>query len=337
MAIIIVLLIMAVVHLRYSPPITVKNNVINNFSESEITVEDNTNNNFTDSNNSLLLRHLASSADWQLKQYRGVWRAIRRQQICGIYQMSWNDRYYSGTEPNISNTETIIFMEPYENSSFGDAQRITKVNPGEKTKRLKLFSSENIFMSELVISNPNLFLYIAEVSPNLERKLTQEILNKINNEFTLVLENGEEINNKGYSNFVVPEISVIHSGKQSFSVSDEARCEENKWRGDQSCEITGYCQVSGYINPGEFGYLFTKVFDIVNGEQLCSEDMQYRSMEYVGWSSNPSDMFFYDANITVCGGNLENEPARFELWFQPIKGIARKLLETTHITSSWYR
>jgi hypothetical protein len=58
-----------------------------------VDVSDNTLNQFTDYQGTLLLRHLASSAYWQLKDYGGTSKVIRRQRICGVLQMSFNGVY----------------------------------------------------------------------------------------------------------------------------------------------------------------------------------------------------------------------------------------------------
>jgi hypothetical protein len=302
-----------------------------------IDVSDMTLNQFTGHQVDVLLRHLASSADWQLKQYQGVWRAIRRQEICGTRQMSFNNIYYSGGRPDSPRSEVLIVFQPYELGAFGSKRNVTITEVGEKLLHLKLKTYSKDFMSELVVSSSDFFLYIFEGSPDRERRLTQEAFNNVSNEFASVLSNEEEILEKGYAIAAIPKISVIQSNEARFVVSDEANCDEYSLANTQSCEINGHCQVGGYINPGEFGYAYVKVFDVQSGEQLCSEDIQYRSMEYVGWSSNSLNQFFYDANITVCEGSLSREPARFELWFQPISGEARKLLEAIHLTSTWER
>jgi hypothetical protein len=103
--------------------------------------------------------------------------------------------------------------------------------------------------------------------------------------------------------------------------------------------LDGLCQVSAYINPGEAGYAYIKVFIEQTDKQLCAEDIYRRSTENVGWSDNPSDKFFYDVNITICEehptGHIEDFPARFELWFHPDSGgTERELLEVTQTVST---
>jgi hypothetical protein len=106
----------------------------------------------------------------------------------------------------------------------------------------------------------------------------------------------------------------------------------------QGHALDGLCQVNAYVNPGEPGYVHIKAFAESTNRQLCAEDIYRRSTEYVGWSDNPLDKFFYNANITICDEHPAEKtgkfPARFELWFHPDgEETERKLLEVTRTVS----
>jgi hypothetical protein len=61
--------------------------------------------------------------------------------------------------------------------------------------------------------------------------------------------------------------------------------------------------------------------------------------EYLGWSDDPTEVFFYNTQITVHEGSWGvYYPARFELWFSPASGgPARKLLEKIYKIEGWQR
>lgn len=200
--------------------------------------------------------------------------------------------------------------------------------------QLRRFESE--YMSELVVSGEDLFLYIFEGSPQKGRLLTQSALSMVNQELAIILAYEQELSERGYVQEAVPEASVIQSETPILNITDEACCDSESCK--ESCAWDGHCQVNAYINPGEPGYVYVKVFDVQTNEQLCAEDIHNSSMEYTGWSNNLLDKFFYDANITICTGNLTKQPGRFELWFHPDDGEAeQKLLEVTRTISSWIR
>jgi hypothetical protein len=302
-----------------------------------VDLSDDTLNQFTDYQRTLLLRHLASSARWQLKDHNGTLNAIRRQEICGVLQMSFNGAYASGPSSDRSWSEVILMMQPYQPSE-SEKERVTVATAGTAAPvplRLRQYKSE--YISELVVSGHILSLYIRESSSHKERQLTQEALLAVNQELATVLTHQQELSEKGYVQEAIPGISVIQSKISTLNVSDEACRDSRNGRG--ACALDGLCQVSAYINPGEAGYAYIKVFIEQTDKQLCAEDIYRRSTENVGWSDNPSDKFFYDVNITICEehptGHIEDFPARFELWFHPDSGgTERELLEVTQTVST---
>jgi hypothetical protein len=81
--------------------------------------------------------------------------------------------------------------------------------------------------------------------------------------------------------------------------------------------------ISGYVNPGEAGYVYLMTEFETNGgtERSTSE-----GKEYVGWSANPAEQFFFATSVYLRGADLGSRPVKFQLWFHPSKGSADRLL-----------
>jgi hypothetical protein len=101
----------------------------------------------------------------------------------------------------------------------------------------------------------------------------------------------------------------------------------------------GIYSVCAYVNPGESGYAYLKVFEATKNTPLSTSRIPERSTEFIGWSDNPTEEFFYNSEITVYEGDWGvYYPARFELWFVPDSGKPeRKLVEKVFKIEGWQR
>ena len=101
----------------------------------------------------------------------------------------------------------------------------------------------------------------------------------------------------------------------------------------------GIYDVYGFLNPGEPGYLYLKAFEVTRGTALSAERLKQDSLEYVGWSDNPDEQFFWNAHIMIGEGDWGTYyPARFEVWFVPASGAPeRKLMDKVYRIEGWMR
>jgi hypothetical protein len=110
----------------------------------------------------------------------------------------------------------------------------------------------------------------------------------------------------------------------------------------------GIYRVRALLNPGAPGSVEVRVFEdgthgplpdeVVRGAALSTERIRDRSLRRVGWSDDSSQRFRYDAEITVYEGDWGDPyDARFELWFSPDEGSARKLTELRRTIEGWMR
>lgn len=94
-----------------------------------------------------------------------------------------------------------------------------------------------------------------------------------------------------------------------------------------------------WVNPGEPGRIYLKAFRILPDTPLSEDRLPGRTMEWIGWSNDQDDMFFSNSHFTIYEGDWgDYYAARFEVWFIPEGGSARrKLLEKDYIIEGWQR
>ena len=99
----------------------------------------------------------------------------------------------------------------------------------------------------------------------------------------------------------------------------------------------GIYHVYAYVNPGEAGFAYLKVFEATRNTPLSEHRIPSSSTEYIGWSVDPRNLFFYNSRINILEGNWgQYYPARFELWFVPTAdGPQRKLIEKIFRVEGW--
>jgi hypothetical protein len=101
----------------------------------------------------------------------------------------------------------------------------------------------------------------------------------------------------------------------------------------------GIYQVRAFVNSGESGRAYLKVFEATRNTPLSAERIKPRSISRIGWSTNLNEKYRYQSEITVYEGDWGNfYPGRFELWFIPDSGKAeRKLVDRIFRIEGWMR
>lgn len=90
----------------------------------------------------------------------------------------------------------------------------------------------------------------------------------------------------------------------------------------------GMYKISGYVNSGEKGYIYLKVFDNKSGKSVLDYYNLKQSIEYTGWSNKSYENYYFNMNeITIKVGYWDHQyDARFEIWFNPDKGSKDRLI-----------
>ncbi len=85
--------------------------------------------------------------------------------------------------------------------------------------------------------------------------------------------------------------------------------------------------------------IYLKAFEVTKNYPLSVDSLKEYSNEWVGWSNNPSELFFSNTNFTIYEGDWGKPyAARFEVWFVPDSGASeRKLTEKVFKIEGWQR
>ena len=262
----------------------------------------------------LLERYLATSAPWQVTDEDGRRVALRRRFHGGHWQAELN-MYF--TEPDPANGapdrpshRTRIFLDgtalaPYLVSAVHAEARV-----GTSSVDVPLVFNRNDaghFQSSLWIRGTDMAIEIDEGSDAMPRDLTRTKLSEVCKE----LDQLERQESSLGIDSILPEGSVATS--EMFFVDGEL----------------GDYQATGYINPGQKGFVYVKAFDKRSGARL-SETETRKNREYTGWSTVSGRYYYFRLQFFIYEGDSEHTyPAQFELWFHPDDGSPERRLTAT--------
>lgn len=272
----------------------------------------------------LLMRHLATSAKWFLSRENGRPVAYRRFVTENGRWESVLNGYYSSYAFGDFSGEQFQFYIGLDIDGFGARRRadstFLKVGSGEAALKVKKSINPG-YDSYLILESKGLAVEIFEEVKMLQRPLTQFALSTVRDELEALLVSSEAKKN-GFDPALMPSES-IKKGEPEIYITGQL----------------GIYLVYAYVNPGEPGYVYLKVFEQTRNTPLSTERIPDRSLEYTGWSDNPEEQFFYNTQITVYEGDWGTYyPARFELWFVPESGAPeRKLIEKVFKIEGWQR
>ena len=276
-----------------------------------------------------LLRHLATSAKWFVTKEQGKIYACRRCVVNGYWQANLNGYYSANTFDRWGDQHfqfRIILGPngPVLNPPWQDKTTAAKIS--ERIVHLKTIEDQKFkqgIESYLVLESKGAAVEIFEQSPSHNRPFTPLALQQVNNELKSVLAS-PVAQQRGFDPSLMPPAS-IKAGEPEIHLA-------NGMQG-------GIYFVRAYVNPGEPGYVYLKAFEATKNTPLSESRIPARSTEYIGWSNNPQEQFFYTCEITVYEGDWGvYYPARFELWFVPDSGKPeRKLLAKIFRIDGWQR
>jgi len=189
------------------------------------------------------------------------------------------------------------------------------VSIGQKNK-------SEIEKSHLIVDSKNITLEIFEESASKGRNMTKGVLYYLDNEFSTLLYTIETDSNSVRS--LIPK-SGIKKDKVIFYLRNTGS--------------PGIYTTHLWINPSEAGKVYLKAFEATRGTPLSVNGLKKYSNEWIGYSDDPSELFFTNAEITIHEGDWGHPyAARFEVWFKPDSGKnERKLLEKVFKIEGWQR
>jgi len=284
----------------------------------------------------ILNYYLSVHPSWRVFEKDGKRFATRRWRldkewnyVSHGYYTNYDIRSFSGKEkvPRFQSRVTIgLDGKPWATSNsfrksiimeFGSQGKIesSSVSIGQKKK-------SEIERSDLLVKNKDITLEIFEESASKGRNMTKGILNYLNNEFSTLLYIIETNSNSVRS--LIPQ-NGIKKGKPIFYL--------------KNTHSPGIYTTHLWANPIEAGKIYLKVFEVTQGTPLSINRIKKYSNEWTGYSTNASELFLTNGEITIYEGDWGDPyAARFEVWFKPDSGKKeRKLLEKIFKIEGWQR
>lgn len=301
----------------------------NSAGDQEMSVDMPTLDEFSGGKRAILLRHLASSAKWFVTKERGKIYACRRCVVNGRWQNSLNGFYSASTFDMWADKRFQFRIIIGPNGPAMDEPwqaKATVANIADRVVRLKAIEDRKYGQgveSYLVLQSKGATLEVFEQSPSHGRPFTPLALLQIDKELQSVL-SSPTAQQRGFDPSLMPPEST-KTGEAEIHI-------ENGMQG-------GIYFVYAYVNPGEAGCAYLKVFEATKNTPLSAHEIRERSTEFIGWSNDPKERFLCTSEVMVYEGDWGvYYPARFELWFVPDSGRPeRKLVEKIFKIEGWQR
>ncbi|MDB6018982.1 MAG: hypothetical protein JWR19_3471 [Pedosphaera sp.] len=280
-------------------------------------------NEFATTKRQKLIEYLSASPRWLVTEEEGKPYAYRRLVIGGRWQNTLNGFYSSfevapSPEPNFQTRVVIGFDGPVFAEPFAKILTTAQVGIGDVPIRVVDDKAANQGKeSYVVLQSARASVEIFEQSRLDARPATRLALAEIKHEL---------------------EMALISTNLATLS----------PWPGAESGEPViqlakgmqgGIYQVRAFVNPGEAGRAYIKVFEATQNTPLSADRIKPGSICRIGWSTNSNEPFRYQSELTVYEGDWGNfYPGRFELWFIPDSGKPeRKLVERIFRIEGWMR
>jgi hypothetical protein len=253
-------------------------------------------------NAQLLKRHLTTSCKWRVSDEGDKVVAFRRYvDEAGNWTTGFNS-YWDEQMPKKNKQwvqcRTSIGLEKSPFSIFTKAQEFES-KPGKVELKLERFQGYTSTFRDRFGSS---YVEIFEQSPHMDRRFTQQELKLVKSELDGLSESATARRN-GFDPNLMPEFSVRH-GSPQLKVREANMAE--------------HFNVDAFINPGEEGECYLKVFEASKNLRLTESRIKRDSLEYVGWSGDPNEEFFFNCLIPIYEVDAAKDfAARFEIWFVP--------------------
>ena len=275
-------------------------------------------NEFGTTNREKLIRYLASSPQWFVTEEQGQAYAYRRLVINGRWQNQLNG-YFTDFEVAHSpashfQTRIVIgFDGPVFAEPFRKEATVAKVDAKAVTIKVVNEDFNQGKGSYFILESSRAALEVYEQSGIAARPITQLAIADVKRELEAALASSNST------------ASASHPGDPEIQLA----------KGMEG----GIYQVRAFVNPGESGKVYIKVFEATRNTPLSADRIKPVSMSRIGWSTNSKETFRYQSQITVYEGDWGTfYPGRFELWFVPdTGGPERKLIDRIFRIEGWMR
>ena len=256
-------------------------------------------------NPELLLRYLATTPAWRLREYCDAKR-------CATQRYRWTDGCWHDQH------ECSFASDPEEESPL-EIDTMVHLD-GEEIYGRRCLSGERVDFAAkptddetreimVICQGTNLSMVVSEIGPRGPSRLMQPAFDFIQHEFSSLA----AARNWERAKCLLPEGSV-RKGTTELKVFTD---------------LVGNLSFEAWVNPGEKGKVYLKAFEMTKNISLTLNGVGGAPIEYVGWSDDPEEKFYASDDFSFDEYSEENDFAvRLEVWFIPANGGSeRKLVE----------
>ena len=279
---------------------------------------------FAEGKTHILLDQLQASPEWHVKDYNGEIVASRRTYKNGKWQGGYQG-YESTFDNGIYDGEGFYQIrdlfrfskEPYGfHAVWAKADHVMRVKPEAGNISLNLKLNDQGVMSYIAIGQEGLWYECYEQRKEEPRIHTRKALAWLKTFLKDVKKAEKEIQQNGHAKDLLPKNS-IKTGEPSIDIQESSE--------------RRHFTISAWVNPQKSGYVYLKLFDPTTNKQQSAPIIKFTTNEFIGYSSNPNELFSYNCSISDYDDEWDHfNAARIEIWFHPNDGGQEvKLIEAT--------
>jgi hypothetical protein len=293
---------------------------------------------FADDRRDILIDYLTKSSEWHVFPIYETIVAIKRSEskTCHPVIVPFPSSYPYGAIPGLGDfldlyADTSKIREsssvPRNMATENSQITLTMENPSEPSDNIH--AQSDALLSDLIIESKNkkISLHSFDNSEDIHRPITTKLLVSTSKE----LEKLVKFIKKGNQ---ITDESILPTGSTRISPQPMILVEQpqSRYRGEYN--------VSGYLNPGQKGFIYLEVIYNKTGKKVFPSQQESTNAEYIGWSNNPNQKFNFCIGATLRGSADEpsNVPVDFQIWFKPEDRSPEKMLiQKTYLVDMSFR
>jgi hypothetical protein len=292
---------------------------------------------FADNRRDILIDYLTKSSEWHVFPIYETIVAIKRSEskTCNPVIVPFPSSYPYRTIPGLGDfldlyADTSKIREsssvPRNMATENSQITLTMENPSEPSDNIH--AQSDALLSDLIIESKNkkLSLHSFDNSEDIHRPITTKFLASTSKELEKLI----KFTGKGTQfadQSILPLGSTLISPQPMILVEQRSR-------------YHGEYNVSGYLNPGQKGFIYLEVIYNKTGKKVFPSQKESTNAEYIGWSNDPNQKFNFCIGVQLRGSADEamNVPVDFQIWFKPANRSPEKMLiQKTYLVDMSFR
>jgi hypothetical protein len=293
---------------------------------------------FADDRRDILIDYLIESSEWHVFPIYETLVAIKRSEskTCNPVIVPFPSSYPYGAIPGLgdfldlyADTSKIRESSSVPRNMATENSQITLTMENSYEPSDNIHAQSDALLSNLIIESKNkkLSLHSFDYSEDIHRPITTKFLASISKELEKLI----KFTKKGTQ---LADKSILPPGSTRISPQPMILVEQPQSR------YQGEYNVSGYLNPGQKGFIYLEVIYNKTGKKVFRSQKESTNAEYIGWSNHPNQKFNFciGAKLRGSADNARNVPVDFQIWFKPEDRSPEKMLiQKTYLVDMSFR